>query len=87
MSHAAAKGRDTEAEAANIQELYLAGRKDEAAAAVPADLLEGMSLVGPAGYVRERVQAFREAGVTVLSIIPMGADPVGVVEQIRDWAS
>jgi alkanesulfonate monooxygenase SsuD/methylene tetrahydromethanopterin reductase-like flavin-dependent oxidoreductase (luciferase family) len=76
-----------EAEAANIQELYLAGRKDEAAAAVPADLLEGMSLVGPAGYVRERVQAFRDAGVSVLSIIPMGADPVGLVEQIKEWAN
>jgi F420-dependent oxidoreductase-like protein len=76
-----------EAEAGTIQELYLSGRKDEAAAAVPADLLEGMSLVGSAGYVRDRVQAFKDAGVTVLSIVPMGDDPVRIVEQVKEWAA
>jgi F420-dependent oxidoreductase-like protein len=76
-----------EGEAETIQELYLSGRKEEAAAAVPGDLLEGMSLVGPAGYVRERVQVFKDSGVTVLSIIPMGADPVRIVEQVKEWAA
>jgi F420-dependent oxidoreductase-like protein len=76
-----------EAEAATIQELYLSGRKDEAAAAVPAELVEGMSLVGPAAYVKERVEAFKAAGVTVLSVIPLGDDDVRTVAQVKEWAS
>jgi F420-dependent oxidoreductase-like protein len=76
-----------EEEAARIQDLYLDGKKDEAAAAVPAELLEKMTLVGPAGYVKERIEAFRESGVTNLTITPVGPDPVKLVEQIRDWAA
>ena len=53
-----------EAEAALIQDLYLSGKKEEAAAAVPAELLELTSLVGPPGYVQERIDAYRQAGVT-----------------------
>jgi F420-dependent oxidoreductase-like protein len=75
-----------EAEAEKIQDLYLSGQKDEAAAAVPAELLEKTSLVGPAGYVRERMAALKEAGVTVLSITPVGPDPVALVEQVKTWA-
>ena len=75
-----------EAEAERIQDLYLSGDKEAAAAAVPADLLEKTSLVGPEGYVRERMAAMKEAGVTVLSILPVGPDPVKVVEQVRSWA-
>ena len=51
-----------EKEAAEIQDLYLAGHKDEAAAKVPAALLEAMSLCGPEGYIKERLAAFAEAG-------------------------
>src|SRR4051812_6260771 len=43
-----------EAEAAEIQDLYLSGKKDEAAAKVPDALLEGTTLCGPEGYVKER---------------------------------
>jgi len=57
-----------EAEAKEIQDLYLDGKKDEAAAAVPPELLEGFNLVGPEGYVRERLAAFAESGVTVLNV-------------------
>jgi F420-dependent oxidoreductase-like protein len=57
-----------EAEAEKIQDLYLAGHKAEAAAAVPIDLLRSVSLVGPAGWVAERVAALAEAGVTTLAI-------------------
>ena len=53
-----------EKEAELIQDLYLDGKKEEAAAAVPAELLEETSLIGPAGYVQERIAAYREAGVT-----------------------
>ena len=74
-----------EAEANRIQDLYLEGRKEEAAALVPAALLERTSLIGPAGHVKERVAAYREAGVTILNVNPIGADPVADLEQLRGW--
>ena len=66
-----------EKEAERIQDLYLDGKKDEAAAAVPDELLEVTSLIGPAGYVKDRIAAYREAGVTVLNVTPGGARPAG----------
>src|SRR5436309_11297607 len=74
-----------EQEAELIQDLYLSGKKDEAAAAVPAEMLEKTSLVGPEGYVKERLAAFKEAGVTELQVMPMGGDPVKIGEQMRGW--
>ena len=62
-----------EQDAGKIQEAYLAGRKDEAAALVPADLVEKTALIGPAGYVAERLEAFRAAGVTTLNVTPLAA--------------
>ena len=62
-----------ESEADTIQEAYLAGRKDEAAALVPADLVEKTALIGPAGYVAERLEALRAAGVTTLNVTPLAA--------------
>jgi F420-dependent oxidoreductase-like protein len=79
-----------EKEAAAIQEAYLAGRKDEAAALVPASLLEGTSLVGPPSLVAERVAAMRESGVTTLNVTPIAsthAERVALIEQIRDLAA
>jgi F420-dependent oxidoreductase-like protein len=72
-----------EAEADEVQELYLAGEKQKAAAAVPDALLEGTNLVGPEGYVRERIAAFAEAGVTTLNVIPIAEDKVRLVERLR----
>ncbi len=60
-----------EAEAAEIQDLYLAGKKAEAAALVPEALLEATTLCGPEGYVAERIAAYAEAGVTHLQITPV----------------
>jgi F420-dependent oxidoreductase-like protein len=74
-----------EAEAEAIQDLYLDGKKDEAAKIVPDDLLEAMSLCGSEGYVKERLAAYKEAGVTVLNITPVGPDPVKLVEQVKGW--
>jgi F420-dependent oxidoreductase-like protein len=54
--------------AARIQELYLAGRKDEAAAAVPDELCDEMSLCGPVARIRERYRAWEDAGVTTLLV-------------------
>jgi F420-dependent oxidoreductase-like protein len=62
-----------EQDAGKIQEAYLAGRKDEAAALVPADLVEKTALIGPDGYVAERLEAFRESGVTTLNVTPLAA--------------
>ncbi len=74
-----------EKEAARIQELYLAGHKKEAEAAVPDEFCELMSLCGPAEYVRERVEVFRAAGVTMLNVIPVGPDPAGLIETVKGW--
>ncbi len=73
-----------EAEAKEIQDLYLDGKKKEAEAAVPTELLELGNLVGPASYVKERIAAFAEAGVTNLQISPAAADPVALVAQMRE---
>jgi F420-dependent oxidoreductase-like protein len=64
-----------EQEAARIQELFLAGQRREAEAAIPAAFLEEVTLCGPASYISERLAAYREAGVTVLNIEPVGPDP------------
>ncbi len=71
-------------EAVEIQDLYLSGKKDEAAAVVPGEMLANTNLVGPAGHVKERLAAYREAGVTHLSVTPVGGDPVRTVEQLRE---
>jgi F420-dependent oxidoreductase-like protein len=60
-----------EQEAATIQDLYLAGRKAEAEAAVPEDLLRAVTLVGPEGHVAQRLAAYAEAGVTAVSVISL----------------
>jgi len=57
-----------EDEAKQIQDAYLSGRKDEAAALVPAELVEKTSLVGPLGYVKERLAVYRDTGVTTLNV-------------------
>ena len=74
-----------EAAAATVQEHWLAGRKKDAEAAVPAELLEQICLAGPEGHVRERVDAFRESGVTMLNVTPVGAEPARLIERLRSW--
>jgi hypothetical protein len=70
-------------EAIEIQDLYLSGKKEEAAAAVPDEMMEKTHLVGPEGYVRERIAAYKEAGVTHLSVSPVGSDPIKTIETLR----
>ncbi len=60
--------------AAEIQDLYLCGKKDEAAAKIPDELVAGVSLAGPKSFVAERIAAMKEAGVTHLNVTPV---PVG----------
>ena len=57
--------------AREVQDLYLEGRKDEAAAALPGDLIDTLTLCGPAGRVRERIAVYRDAGVGTLIVSPM----------------
>jgi len=76
-----------EREAAQIQDLYLSGKKREAEALVPASLLESLSLIGPEGYVRDRIAAFKAAGVTLLDVQPIGPDPIGDVARVKEWIS
>ncbi|MEV0947882.1 LLM class F420-dependent oxidoreductase [Rhodococcus sp. NPDC049939] len=72
-----------EKEAATIQDLYLSGKKSEAAAAVPDEMVRAVSLIGPESYVAERVAAFKESGVTTLTVAPLAADKAGRVELIE----
>ena len=74
-----------EEEAKKIQDLYLDGKKKEAADLVPAEMLEGMTLVGPEGYVKEKIAAFKESGVTNLQVMSVGADPIADLEKLRAW--
>jgi F420-dependent oxidoreductase-like protein len=77
-----------EAEATRIQDLYLGGNKRDAEAVVPLELLEMCNLVGPESYVRERIAAFAEAGVTNLQVTPVpgdGGDPAALVARLKEW--
>lgn len=79
-----------EKEAEQIQDLYLEGKKNEAAALVPHELLEKMSLVGSEGHVRERLAAMREAGVTTINVAPFASTHSGrvkLIETVKDLAT
>jgi F420-dependent oxidoreductase-like protein len=69
-------------EARRIQDLYLDGRKADAAAAVPEEMLAAMSLIGPRGHVAERLAAFAESGVTTLNVTSLGATTAERVAQV-----
>jgi F420-dependent oxidoreductase-like protein len=56
--------------AREVQDLYLEGKKQEAAAALPDALIDLVSLVGPPDVVRERLAVYRDAGVGTLGISP-----------------
>jgi F420-dependent oxidoreductase-like protein len=78
-----------EREAEEIQDLYLAGKKQEAAEKVPYDLLQKTSLIGTEGFVRDRLAALKEAGVTTLNVTPVAGDHaarVKLIEKVRDLA-
>lgn len=71
------------ADAERIRELYLAGAKADAAAAVPAEIVHGVNLIGSRAEVRQRLDAYRAAGVTTLSVSGLLGDPAGTVRTIR----
>ena len=74
-----------EKEAEEIQDAYLGGDRKRAAALVPSELVAGMSLIGDAGFVKDRVAAYRESGVTVLNVQPVGPNGLKDIETIAGW--
>jgi F420-dependent oxidoreductase-like protein len=72
--------------AREVQDLYLAGKKQEAAAALPAELIDTTTLVGSRDRVKERLQVYREAGVGTLIVSPMSFDADARRRAIRDLA-
>jgi F420-dependent oxidoreductase-like protein len=74
-----------EKEAKQIQDAYLGGAKREAAALVPAELVEGLSLIGTEGFVKDRIAAYRAAGVTILDVQPVGPGGLRDVETVAGW--
>src|SRR5947209_5760252 len=72
-----------DAAAAEIQDLYLAGKKEAAGAAIPDELIDMVSLCGPRDVVRERLAAFRDAGVGTLMVTPMAFSSQDRIAQLR----
>ena len=72
-----------EAAARRVQDLYLEGKRDEAAASVPDDLVDTVTLCGPADRVRERLAVYRDAGVGTLGVTPMAAGKAERIDQLR----
>ncbi len=69
--------------AREIQDLYLDGKKAEAGEAIPNELIDMVSLCGPADVVRDRLGAFRDAGVGTLMITPMAFTVDDRLAQLR----
>jgi F420-dependent oxidoreductase-like protein len=69
--------------AALIQELYLTGRKQEAADAVPQELADAIGLIGTESALRERLETYRAAGVTTLSVTPLAPTRSGRIESVE----
>lgn len=73
-------------QADRIQELYLSGDKEGAAKVVPDELVRDVNLIGTRDFVKERVAAYREAGVTTLNVVPIAgtaAERVKLIEELR----
>jgi F420-dependent oxidoreductase-like protein len=69
--------------AEEVQNLYLSGKKDEAAAALPGELIDKTALVGPVEHVRERLELYRDAGVGTLITTPIAPDMEGRSKMMR----
>jgi hypothetical protein len=72
--------------AREVQDLYLEGKKAEAGEAIPDALIDSICLCGPSEFVRERVEAFRSAGVGTLMVTPMAFTAEDRINQLRALA-
>ncbi|HEY0534190.1 MAG TPA: LLM class F420-dependent oxidoreductase [Actinoplanes sp.] len=70
-------------EAAKVQDLYLAGKKTEAAEAVPQDFIERTSLIGNRIQIKERIKQYAAAGVGTLSVSPYVGDLKSGIDTLR----
>jgi F420-dependent oxidoreductase-like protein len=70
-------------EAATVQDLYLAGKKAEAAEAVPQDFIERTSLIGNKIQIKERIKQYAAAGVGTLSVSPYVGDLKSGIDTLR----
>jgi F420-dependent oxidoreductase-like protein len=69
--------------AREVQDLYLDGKKEEAAAALPDELIDTVTLCGPKDRVRDRLAVYAEAGVGTLGVSPMAFDAASRLEQLK----
>ena len=69
--------------AQEIQDRYLDGDRDGAMAAIPVELIDTVSICGPAGHVRERLAAYRDAGVGTLGVTPIAWTRDERIAQLR----
>ena len=72
-----------EAQAAEIQDLYLEGKREEAMAAIPDSLIDTVSLCGPKDVVRERLAVYRDAGVGTLGVTPTAFNAEERISQLQ----
>jgi len=71
-----------EAEAHQIQELFFAGKRDEAIMAVPDDFADEISIVGPPSRIKERLQAWEDSPVTTLMVAGRNPEQLQVVRDL-----
>ena len=81
ISEDLAAAKELQIEAEKIQDLYLAGKKDQAAQAVPNQLADEISLVGSVDKIKDRLQAWDETPVTSLNV---SARSVVELQQLAD---
>ena len=72
--------------AREVQDLYLDGKKEEAAAALPGELIDHVTLCGPADRIKDRLAAYRDAGIGTMIVTPMSFVPDERVKMVRQLA-
>jgi len=72
-----------EQEAEDVQDLYLDGKRDQAAARLPDELIDMVALCGPPDHVRERLAVYRDAGVGTLGVSPLAFTREDRLTQLR----
>ncbi|GAA1875371.1 LLM class F420-dependent oxidoreductase [Pseudonocardia ailaonensis] len=68
-----------------VQDLYLDGKPQEAAAALPDEFIDQATLIGPPSFVKERIAALHEAGITHLQVNAVTNDAPKILGQVREW--
>jgi F420-dependent oxidoreductase-like protein len=72
--------------AKEVQDLYLAGKPRDAAAALPFELIDAITLIGPRDRIKDRLPRYPAAGVTTLNVSPFGHDREGRLAVVRTMA-